>query len=431
MAGTVIDLFTAAKDRLLYGPVEHRFENRSTRPSDTRPPINLFMKRAGTLVSHQTALQVAAVFSCVRYIAETIATLPWNVLIRQPDGRKEMTPNNPLWRLLHTRPNPEMSPFAWKETMTAWALTWGNGYAEIERDNAMRPAALWPITPDRVTPKRDRDSGRLFYEVNNGSGAANTILQPADMFHLHGLGFDGITGYSVVNLASRSMGTGLAADEFINSFYGNNTVIGGVLEHPDGVSDKAYKRLQESWEKRHKGGKQAFKPAILEEGMKWQSIGMPLKDAEFLATRRFNVAEICRWFRVPPHKIMDLDRATFNNIEHLAIEAVTDALMPWIIRLEEEANFKLVGDRNQGRIFTKFNASGLLRGDTKTRGEFYQLMHRIGALSPNEIRALEDLNPIGPEGDVHVTQSQYIPLDQLGQQQAPALPPAGGQPDEE
>ncbi len=407
-----------------------KFWNRSTAPADTNPPVNIFTMRGGMLVNHETALQIATVFACVRYIAESIGTLPWGVFQKRLDGGRDELNESQLYRLLHTRPNPEMAPMAFKETLTAWALTWGNGYAEIERDRANRPAALWPLTPDRVQPKRDA-AGRLVYEVNNGSGVAKSIVPAANMYHLHGLGYDGLTGYSVVSLAARSIGTGLAADAFANSFYANNTVLGGVLKHPKALSDPAYDRLVESWQNRHKGPQKAYKPAILEEGMEWQSIGMPLKDAEFLLTRKFTVNEICRWFRVPPHKVADLERATYSNIESQAIEAVVDAIMPWAVRLEEEANFKLVSFRNQGSIITKLNLKGLMRGDAKTRAEYYQMMRNLGAFTINDILGLEDMNPIGPDGDVRVMQSQYVPIEMLGQQPTQPAPPGPGSNDDE
>ncbi len=416
---------TRAWQRLIYGPANQRFENRTTKPQDTNPPVNMFMRRAGALVTHETALQVAAVFACVRYIAESIGTLPWMVFEAQQGRRVEARQSN-LWSMLHNRPNPEMSSMAFKETLIGHALLWGNAYAEIERDVLRRPLALWPLTPDRVSPKRD-EAGQLVYEINNHAGP-KTTLPAADVYHLHGLGYDGLVGYSVVTMASRSMGTSLAQDEFSNSFYGNNTVVGFHLEHPSALSDKAYDRLVTSWENRHKGARNAYRPAILEEGMKAQNVGMPLKDAEYLSSRHFGVEEICRWFRVPPHKVSHLLRSTFNNIEHQSIEAVTDALLPWCVRMEQEANHKLVGTRNQNKTYTKLNLGGLLRGDMKTRAEYYQLMRNMGAFSINMILGLEDMDPIGPEGDVHVMQQQYVPLDMLGQQlnQTPEAPPNEG-----
>jgi HK97 family phage portal protein len=407
-----------------------RFSNRTAAPTTTNPPLRLFMRRAGMFVSPETAMEIAAVFSCVRYIAEKIGILPWGVYLKDSKGARQEHRTSPLWQLLHTRPNPETGAMAFKETLTGWALTWGNGYAEIERDMANRPVALWPLPPDRVRPMRATD-GALIYEVSNGAAKERTYLAAENMFHLHGLGYDGITGYSVISLAARSIGTALASDTFSNSFFANNTVLGGVLEHPEKLSPEAYERIKESWEARHKGPSEAYKPAILEEGMKWHTIGMPLKDAEFLESRKFTVTEICRWFGVPPHKVADLERATYSNIEHQSIEVVTDAIMPWAVRLEQEADYKLIGARNQGTVFTKLNLKGLLRGDSKTRAEFYQAMRQMGVFSVNDIRELEDMNPIGPAGDKRVMQSQYTTLEKIGEEPAPPAPAPPGDPDDE
>lgn len=403
------------------------FFNRSTQPQPPPIPFPIPYRLAGVPVTAETALQVATVFACVRYIAESIGALPWGVYQARAEGAgADEYRTSPLWRLLHTRPNPEMGSLAFRETLTAWALTWGNGYAEIERDTVGRPAALWPISPDRVEPKRDPETGALYYEIGQGRGP-KVIMAPRDIYHVHGLGWDGTTGYSVIQLAARSLGTGLASDAFTNAFFGNSTVVGGVLEHPDALSDKAYERLKKAWIDRHGGPGAAWRPDILEEGMKWKNIGMPLKDAEYLATRKFTVNEICRWFRVPPHKVADLERATFSNIEAQSIEVVTDTLLPWVIRHEQEADFKLIG---QPGVFTKMNLRGLLRGDAKSRAEYYKAMREMGVFSVNDIRMLEDLNPIGPEGNVRVMQAQYVPLDQVGQQPAAPAAPAAAEDDE-
>ena len=373
-------------------------------------------------VTHDTALQFAAVYACVRYLSTAIGSLPWGIYYRRPGGGRDPHRSSPLWGLLRNRPNPEMSSQTFRETLEAWALTWGNGHAEIEQDAVGRPVALWPISPDRVEHKRAPD-GSLIYEISNDRGE-KTYLPKERVFHIHGLGFDGVTGYSVIRMAARDIGSGLAADDFMNSFFGNNTVVGGVLEHPETLSQTAYDRLKKSWEERHGGPSEAWKPAILEEGMTWKSIGMPLQDAEFLASRKFTVTQIARWFGVPPHKIADLERSTYSNIEHQAIESVQDSILPWALRFEHEADYKLIGARNQGTFYTKMDLKGLLRGDMEARAGFYKTMREIGALSVNEIRELEDMNPIGPEGDKHVMQIQYTTLERIGEEPAASEDPA-------
>lgn len=386
--------------------------------------------QGGMWVDHETALCLSAVFAAVRYISETIAALPWELRQRRADGGSDLAMTHNVYRLLRSRPNPEMSAFTWRMLMTANANTWGNAYAEIERDVMGRPVALWPIHPGRVEPKRE--DGRLYYFVTQARNSLldyknrtdnNEIrLDPENMFHLAGLSTDGIKGLSVISLAARSIGAGLAADQFLASFYQNGAVTSGVLKHPQQLGDEGYRRLKEDFQARQSGPYKAWKPLILEEGMEWETMTMPLKDAQFLESRKFTIEEIARWFRVPPHKIADLDRATYSNIEHQSIEAVQDAIVPWVVRLEQEANYKLIGSRNQGVFYSKVNINGLLRGDSAARATYYNTMRNMGAMNANEIRALEDMNPI-PDGDMYVMQGQYLPLEKIGELPEPAPTP--------
>jgi HK97 family phage portal protein len=290
--------------------------------------------------------------------------------------------------------------------MIASALLWGGGFAEIVRDGAGRVVELWQIAPDRVTIDRVNRDGRLVYVIDNHS-ASNTVLEKDQVFHLHGLGFDGISGYSVVRLAARSIGIGMAAEKFGASFYANGTWVGGVLQTDAQLSINARTNIKESWAEMHRGPDRAFHPAILEEGLKYQPLGMPMTDAEFLATRKFQVTDIARWFRVPPHKLADLERATFSNIEHQSLEFVQDTVLPWAIRLEQEANVKLFG-LNRQNFFTKLNLNALLRGDAASRFRAYSIGRQWGWLSANDIRELEDMNPIGEQGDIYL-----IPLNMV------------------
>ena len=379
------------------------------------------MRQAGMHVDHDTALKLSTVFACTRVIAETVAQLPWRVYRENANGGRDRVVSSPLENVLQRRPNPEMGAFTFRETLLAWALTWGNGYAEIVRDQAGRVAELWPIAPDRVCLKRASD-GVLYYEVSNQSGA-KTLLDPADVFHLHGLGFDGVEGYSVISMAARSIGLGLAADEFGASFFGNSTVVSGILKHPATLSEEAVSRLKESWKEQRQGPSRAHSPIVLEEGMTWEQLGIPPDDAQFLETRRFQVQDICRWFRVPPHKVADLERATFSNIEHQSIEFVVDTIMPWCLRLEQEADRKLFGRTTPQRMYTKLNANALLRGDAKSRSDFYSTMWNLGVLSVNEIRELEDLNPIGEDGDKRFVQLNMTTLERAGEEPEPQPQP--------
>jgi len=382
-------------------------------------------RQAGEYVNADTAMQVAAVWACVRVISETIAALPWHVLEKVPQAngrtRREQRDGDVAW-LLKTQPNPEMAAFAFREAIIAHALLYGNGYAEIERTPDGRPQWLWLITPDRVTPER-MTTGGLQYRVNNGGGN-DTIIAARDMFHVHGLAFDGLTGYSPVAVAARSLGLSMALEKFGANFFANGAHPGAVLEHPGKLTPEAHKNLSESV-KTQISGSNALRPFILEEGMKWHPMTIPPEEAQFLESRKFQISEICRWFRVPPHMIADLERSTFSNIEHQAIEFVTHSLMPWCRRLESEADIKLFGQVNRGRMYTRIELNGLLRGDMKSRFDAYNAARH---LSLNDIRELEDLNPV-EGGDDYLAPLNMVPADMMRElAEAQMQPPAPVEP---
>jgi HK97 family phage portal protein len=387
-----------------------RLLNRITRPSDpegNRTYVPLL--NSGMRVDHDTAMQFGAVFRAVNYISSQVAMMPWRVML-ETNGRKDLVSTHHVDKLLHKRPNPEMSAFAFRETLIAHALTWGNGYAEIERDSANRPVALWPISPDRVEVKRD-DAGQIIYEITGSN--ERRYLDSDSMFHLHGMGFDGLSGYSVVNLARRAISVGMAAEQMGASFFENGTVTNIVIEHPEAFGETAYKNFKDSLLGWMQGPKKAFNPLIVEEGIKASSLTMPFDDAQFLETRQFQVDEIARWFGLPPHKLQSLDNATFSNIEQQAIEVVTDALQPWVIRLEQEADYKLFSKR--GSFYTKINMNSLLRGDMAARSTFYREMWNLGVLSTNDIRELEDMNPV-PYGEKRFVQLNMTTLEKAGEE---------------
>jgi HK97 family phage portal protein len=316
--------------------------------------------------------------------------------------------------------------------MVAWALSWGNGYAEIEWDLAGRPIALHPISPDRVQVKRGKIinegfiadlTGEIYYQVYNYLGGS-TYLHASDVFHLHGLGFDGLIGYSIISLAARSLGMTIATEQYAEDFFSNGLVSTGGLKHPKTLSEPAYDRLKK-WIKQKTGFGHKWEPPIFEEGMEWQPMSIAPEEAQMLETRKLQVTDVARWFGLPPHKLADLDRATFSNIEQQSIEVVNDCFMPWIHRLEEEADFKLFSGREQG-IRTKINPRGLLRGDDAARATYYKTMHDIGVYSTNTILRLEDLDPVGPEGDELLVPLNYTTLKKLvsSNEPAPSTSPA-------
>lgn len=362
---------------------------------------------AGVPVDEFSAMTYAAVWAAVSLISSQVASLPLILYKRTSNGGKESKErftSHQTYRLLHDEPNPEMSSMVMRETLMAHCLTWGNGYAEIERDQLGRPIALWPLLPNQVQPYRD-NSLRLRYLVRT-PGAPDIEIPAADMLHVPGLGFDGLKGYSVVHMARESLGLGLAAQKFGATFFGNGSTFGGVLTHPKTLVDPALKNLKESVDSRHAGVERAHRFLILEEGMTYQKLGIDPNSAQFLETRQFEISEVARWFNIPPHKLRDLMRATFSNIEQQAIEFVVDTLTPWLVRWEQELNRKLISRSERNIQFVEHLVEGLLRGDSMARSEFYSKMFGIGALSINEIRSRENLNPIGTEGDVY-----WVPMN--------------------
>lgn len=349
----------------------------------------------------------------------------------QRDGNKRSRiQGHPADWLLHVAPNSELSAYTFRETLLFWALTWGNGYAEIERDGSLRPIALWPIEPDRADPQRDA-AGALVYEVRN-SGTGRATIPARDMFHLRGPGWNGLKGYSPIDLARESIGLGLACQKFGGAFFGNGATPGGVIEAPDTLelSPDAKNILLKEWNQVHRGPGKYGKVTYLDGGMKYKPISIAPESAQFLETRQHQVLEIARWYKVPPHKIYELTRATYNNVEQHQIEFLTETLVPWIVRLEQEADAKLLGPYQRGRLYTKIKPEALLRGDIKTRYEAYALGRQWGWLSINDVRELEDMDPIPDGGDEYLTplnmreagdQLQPSALPQAQQQQLAAL----------
>jgi HK97 family phage portal protein len=269
-----------------------------------------------------------------------------------------------------------------------------------------------------VTPRRD-DAGALVYRVTNPDGTQSDV-QPADMLHLHGLGFDGLVGYSPVAMAARSIGLGLGQETFGQAFYSNGTTFGGMVEVPAKMDPQQILDMESYLNGSHKGPDKAFRVRVVANGMKYSNVGMPMVDAQFIESRKFSVTEVARWYRVPPHKIADLERSTNNNIEHQSIEFVTDTIVPWVTRLEQEVNVKLFGARAVGNVYTKMAINALMRGDAASRATFYRTMTQMGAMSINEVRDFEELNGIGAAGDEHLVQLNQTTLEKLVAGEPPA-----------
>lgn len=395
---------------------------RQLRPGEAR--IFQSIRQAGVIVTEDTALTFSAVWACVSLISRTMASLPWGVHERTAHGRHQIH-GTVAW-LLNNQPNPEMSAFSFRETLVSHALLWGNGYAEIVFDGAGRPAALWPLPPDRTTVQRNQATGELEYKVSTDAGS--TVVLPAwRVLHLHGLGFDGLVGYSVIRMAARSIGIGMAQDTFGQAFFQNGTVMGAILEVGAGMNAPQIKQMEDDINSRHRGPGSAFKVKVAPSGTKVHNPTMPMADAEFLSSRKYAATEIARWYGVPPHKIADLERSTNNNIEHQGIEFVQDVVVPWSLRLEQEANLKLFGQRAQGRVYTKLSVNALMRGDSKSRAEYYKTMMQLGVYTINQVLEMEDENGIGPDGDVRLVQLNQTTLEYLVANpgaKAPAAPVA-------
>jgi HK97 family phage portal protein len=362
---------------------------------------------SGEVVNTTTALRVAAVFACIRNISEDVAKLPLVLYEKKlPRGKERMTEMD-LYRVLHDEPNDEMTSFDFRQTVTHDMLLKGNGYAEIQRNQGGGVVSLNYIDSDRVTVKRD-DNGKIIYRVRQNSGD-EVVIQASEMFHLKGIG-DGTVGWSVLRLARESFGAAIATDKFGAAWFGNGSRPGGVLEHPAKLNPDSAKRLRESWESMHAGSSNSGRTAVLEEGMKYHAISIPPEDAQFIESKQHSIEDICRWFRMPPHKVQHLLRSTNNNIEHQSIEYVTDTLMSHLVRWEQEIKRKLI-PRMAVNLFAEHVVLGLLRGDAASRSSFYREQWNIGALSQNDIRELENMNGIGPAGDVYYVQASYVPSE--------------------
>ena len=364
---------------------------------------------SGVLLNGDAPLMLSAVWAATRIISEAISALPVQVIERRGD-RREVLDSHPAAWLLGISPDEELTSVDFIGADVAHALLWGNGYASITRELNGAPRALHLLQPHRVTVKRT-DAGELVYEVRDDYGYTDTV-PAADILHLRGLGYDGLIGYSVVTYARQSLGMSHAMETFGAGFFGNGTHPAGVLTTEQSLQKVDVDAMRKQWEDVHKGARKSNKTAILGGGLKWEAMTMPLNDAQFLESRRFQVLEIARWFRVPPHKLAELDRATHTNIEQENIAFVGDCLLPWVRRLESECNLKLLGrnQRNFQRI--KFNLAGLLRGDLKSRYDAYAVGRQNGWLSANDVRRLEDLNPISGGDDYHV-QTNLAPADLL------------------
>ena len=374
---------------------------------------------SGKTVTERSAMQMTAVYSCVRILSEAVAGLPLHLYKYTDSGGKAMALDHSLYLLLHDEPNPEMSSFVFRETLMTHLLLWGNAYAQIIRNGKNEVIALYPLMPNKMSVDRD-ENGKLYYTYYRGQDEAirdkefAVTLQPSDVLHIPGLGFDGLVGYSPIAMAKNAIGMAIACEEYGAKFFANGAAPGGVLEHPGTIKDP--QRVRESWQSTFGGSGNANKIAVLEEGMKYTPIGISPEQAQFLETRKFQINEIARIFRVPPHMVGDLEKSSFSNIEQQSLEFVKYTLDPWVIRWEQSIMRSLFSENEKKKYFVKFNLEGLLRGDYQSRMNGYAIGRQNGWMSANDIRELENLDRIPAEdgGDLYLINGNMLPLKNAG-----------------
>ena len=382
---------------------------------------------AGKNVNERSAMQMTAVYACVRILSEAIAGLPLHMYRYKDDGGKEKAFDHNLYHLLHDEPNPEMTSFVFRETLMTHLLLWGNAYAQIIRNGKGEVIALYPLMPNRMTVNRD-SNGMLYYQYQKSNDDAPTmegssvILSPSEVLHVPGLGFDGLVGYSPIAMAKNAIGLSIAAEEYGAKFYANGAAPSGVLEHPGVLKDPA--KVRDSWNAAFGGSSNSHKVAVLEEGLKYTPISISPNEAQFLETRKFQIDEIARIFRVPPHMVGDLEKSSFSNIEQQSLEFVKYTLDPWVVRWEQSLSRALLSEDEKKSYFFKFNVDGLLRGSYHERMQGYSIGIQNGFMCPNDVRELENLDMIPDEmgGNKFMVNGNMVDLKNVGAAYQPNTP---------
>lgn len=394
------------------------FEPRQLSTSNARNPAQWLIDwfdggsdtAAGIPVSERSALTYSAVWAATRILSEGVASVPC-VLYRRRQQRegKDKATDHLLYRVLHDEPNSEMDSLTFFDQQMPFLVNSGNAYSEKERMLSGRIAGLWPLKSPDVNPVR-RDDGQIEYEVKRDQGGQD-IVAAKDMLHVTGvLSKDGIIGKGVVQQARESIAMGQATEKYGARFFGEGGWPGGVLTTEQTLGDKAYARMK-SWSDKHGGVGKSHKLAVLEEGTKYQAIGISPEHAQFLQTRQHNITELARWYRLPPHMLADLSKATYSNIEEQSLSFVIYSLRPWWVRWERAIQRQLLTKEEKPQLFVGFNADALLRGDSKSRTESYKNKFAMGAITVNRVLGLEDENEIGPDGDRRFIPMNMIPLD--------------------
>ena len=378
---------------------------------------------SGENVTEHTALTYSAYFNAISLISGTIGAMPLN-LMQGKGNTKRVADDRVMHGVMHDAWNPYMTAMAGRECLQAHVLGWGNGYAEIVRNGYGDLKELWPITPNRVSPVMVEN--KIYYRLQMPD-KVSVVLPRDKVLHIAGLGFDGFLGYSIAAMARKSIGLGMAMETFGSRFFGEGTHPGVIVEHPQKLSPGGHSNLKASLSDTYSGLGNSHRLMLLEEGMKFQKIVIDPKDSQFLESRQFNIPEIARWFNLPPHKLKDLSRSSFSNIESEQISFVTDSILPWLVRLEQNFNMQLLSESDRaysgrGRLYYKHNVEGLLRADAAARGTYYSMMFNIGAMSINEIREKEEMDPI-KGGDIHLVPMNMTTLENAGKPPEPPEPP--------
>lgn len=405
---------------------------------DVRTSLGTFLfgvANSGERVDERTSMQLSTVYACVRLLAESVAQLPLHLYRADGPAGQQKAEEHPLYRILYREPNPEMTSFSYFEAVMTHLLLWGNHYSQIIRDRRGNVLGLYPLLPDLMEVDRT-EKGDLFYtyraytDETKGIKNETVTFRRDEVLHIPGLSFNGLVGFSPIAMMRNSLGTAMAVEKYGSSFFKNGAQPSGVLMHPGVLKNP--EKIRNNWADVYGGAGNAHKVAVLEEGMKYEAISLPPEDSQFLSTREFGVEEICRIFRVPPHLVQDLKRATFSNIEHQSIDFVVHTLDPWLVRIEKAIVKDCLVGKDKDTYFPKFNVDGLLRGDFKSRMDGYAVGISNGMMSINEARKKENMPPLSADegGDSHIVNGTFIKLGDVGKQYGVGGEPGEGPPDQ-
>lgn len=343
---------------------------------------------AGENVSEETALTYSAYWCAVNLLSSTISSLPLHLM--QKSGKdKRIYDDIPLYTLMHSQWNPFMTAKTGRQTIAAHVFTWGNGYAEKVLNGYGEVVELWPIPPDRVV-RIEMYDGDLLYGIN--VGGETRWLPRRQVLHLHGLGFDGFVGYSVVAMARKTLGLGMAMETFGSNLFSQGINPGAIVTHPASIKNR--EDLQKALTIAYSGLGKTHRLMLLEEGMTFDRVGIPPNDSQFIESRQFTIGDVARWLNIPLHKLHEMTKSSFNNISEEQVSYVVDSVLPWLTDFEQEYWMQLLTKRQQGKqLYWKHIVEGLLRGDSESRAKFYEIMVRNGIFTRNEVREKEDMNP--------------------------------------